>query len=223
MFGKRPATLVGPSTSFRGTIECAADDMLIDGRFEGTIESSAHVLVGESGEVVGDVIAEAVTVGGRVKGAVVARQRLHMLSTGSVEGDASYGTLEVDRGGVIEGRTIKVSGERASSAPDTSRQTSPPTPAPPTPVPATTPSTPPPESASAWNGPETAPSTPPPSAPPPSAPPPSAPPPSEPPATLPPATMPSSRPPPPVSNRRERGAHPEITDEISDDERSTQS
>ena len=114
MFGRRPPTLLGPASVFRGTFECG-EDAQIDGRFEGSIQSSAAVIVGVSGEVQGDISAETVTVAGRVEGSVIARQRLHMLSTGSIKGDATYGTLEVERGGVIEGRAINASENGATA------------------------------------------------------------------------------------------------------------
>jgi cytoskeletal protein CcmA (bactofilin family) len=99
---------------FRGTFECG-EDAQIDGRFEGSIQSSAAVIVGVSGEVQGNISADSVTVAGRVEGSVIARQRLHMLSTGSIKGDATYGTLEVERGGVIEGRAVNASENGAAA------------------------------------------------------------------------------------------------------------
>lgn len=114
MFGRRPPTLLGPASVFRGTFECS-EDAQIDGRFEGSIQSSAAVIVGVSGEVQGDISADTVTVAGRVEGSVIARHGLHMLSTGSIKGDATYGTLEVDRGGVIEGRALNASENGAAA------------------------------------------------------------------------------------------------------------
>jgi len=101
------ATVVGPDTVVDGTIQIG-DDVRIDGRLEGSIDSRAHVTIGAGGVVVGDVTAASVTVGGRVEGTVVASDRLHMLAAGCIEGDARYGTLEVERGGAIEGSTRRL-------------------------------------------------------------------------------------------------------------------
>ena len=44
-------------------------------------------------------------IAGRVEGTVVADERLHVLKNGSVQGDVYYGKLQVDSGGVIDGRS----------------------------------------------------------------------------------------------------------------------
>jgi cytoskeletal protein CcmA (bactofilin family) len=104
MFGRKSPTAVGPRTTLRGTLTCGEDNLVVAGVFEGTITSEAAVTVVEGGLVVGDIDARVVIVGGRVEGTVVARDRLMMRPHGRIEGDARYGSLEVERGGVIEGR-----------------------------------------------------------------------------------------------------------------------
>jgi len=79
----------------------------VDGRLDGSVESSAAVVIGGSGIVHGDVIGEDVTVAGRVLGRVVARGRLRMEAGGTVEGDACYGSLEVEHGGALEGSATR--------------------------------------------------------------------------------------------------------------------
>ena len=105
MFGRKTPTAVGPQTVFRGALVCGDDDLVVAGRIEGTITSEAAVTVVEGGVVTGDVTARVVIVGGRIEGTVVARERLRMRPTGHIQGDARYGSLEVDRGGVIDGHT----------------------------------------------------------------------------------------------------------------------
>jgi cytoskeletal protein CcmA (bactofilin family) len=104
MFGRKPPTTVGAGTKLRGTIDGGSDDVQVDGQFEGSIQTDSDVTVTAGGAVLGDIRADSVTIGGRVDGTVVAHQQLRMLATGHLHGDAHYGTLEVERGGVIEGR-----------------------------------------------------------------------------------------------------------------------
>lgn len=134
MFGRKPPTAIGPQTTLRGTFECGEDDLVVAGRFEGTVSSDATVTVVEGGVIVGDVDARVVVVGGRIQGSVVARERLAMRPQGRIEGDARYESLEVERGGVIEGRAATLhegppvpllEGAKASPVEETMRFTTP--------------------------------------------------------------------------------------------------
>lgn len=102
--------MIASATSVKGSLFCGADDTRIDGRLEGSIACEATVTVSEGAHVAGDVDAKIVVVGGVVEGTVIAHERLHMLATGRVHGDAKYGTLQVDRGGVVKGRTMTLTG-----------------------------------------------------------------------------------------------------------------
>jgi cytoskeletal protein CcmA (bactofilin family) len=78
----------------------------VDGQIDGTLIAEGHVSVGPSGSIVGEVIADQLAVGGRVEGKVNVREHLHIAPGGSARGDVRYGTLQVDRGGVIDGSTL---------------------------------------------------------------------------------------------------------------------
>ncbi len=103
----RPPTVIGPTGTFEGTIR-ADEDLLIEGRFIGTIESKGTITVGPQGEIHGDVSGGSVIVAGRIEGTVSAIDRLHMKAGGRIKGDARYGTMQVDQGGIIDGRTTKI-------------------------------------------------------------------------------------------------------------------
>jgi cytoskeletal protein CcmA (bactofilin family) len=110
MFGRKPSTAVGASTTLRGTLDCGGDDFIVAGMFEGTVTSGAAITLLEGGVIIGDVTADVVVVAGRIEGTVVARERLVMRPTGHIQGDARYGSLEVERGGIIDGRTASLCG-----------------------------------------------------------------------------------------------------------------
>lgn len=104
----RAATVVGKTSTVRGSLDCGDDEAKIAGRLEGAVTSTSSVTITEDGYVEGDVSAPVVVVGGVVEGTVTAHDRLQLLPTGRILGDAIYGTLEVGRGGVVKGRTMTI-------------------------------------------------------------------------------------------------------------------
>jgi len=78
-------TVIGPTTSFRGHLRCDGG-VRIDGLFEGTIETTGNVVIGEKAKVLADIVAQNVSISGAVKGNITAR-RVELLSTGHIWGD----------------------------------------------------------------------------------------------------------------------------------------
>lgn len=110
MFGSKQAqqaepTLIGRGATVEGTIR-ATGHVQVDGHVDGILDVDGQVSVGPEGRVTGELSASDVAVGGTVEGKVTARGHLHVLATGRIAGDACYETLQVDRGAVIEGRTL---------------------------------------------------------------------------------------------------------------------
>ena len=107
MFGKQSGsstTIIGRGARFVGTLDLEGA-VHIEGRCEGTVRAQGHLSVGPRGSVVGELAGRMVTIAGQVEGTVVAQETLHVLKTGGMKGDAYYGRLKVDCGGVIDGRT----------------------------------------------------------------------------------------------------------------------
>lgn len=105
MFSKqdRPGhTVIGAGTVIEGTLRVTGT-IQVDGTIRGDLVADGQVDVGPKGIVEGQVTGDNVAVGGRVEGKVTARQMLHMVKTGLVKGEVSYGALQVDRGATIEG------------------------------------------------------------------------------------------------------------------------
>jgi cytoskeletal protein CcmA (bactofilin family) len=75
----------------------------IDGKVEGSIESSAAIVIGESGKVTGDVRGADVIVVGRVEGNIHATGHLDIRATGKVIGDVSAVSFRIETGGVFLG------------------------------------------------------------------------------------------------------------------------
>lgn len=117
MFNKKAegATLLGAGDRIDGSIVIRGR-LHIDGMVHGDIEAEGEVSIGPEGRIEGELRAQNVSVAGTVDGTIVARSHLHMLSTGKVQGDAYFQSLQVDRGGVIYGRTASIE-ELDSSSP----------------------------------------------------------------------------------------------------------
>jgi cytoskeletal protein CcmA (bactofilin family) len=75
--------------------------LTIFGRVEGEVLAST-VVIAEGAEMLGDVVAEELTVGGQVKGTIHAN-RVRLNGTGVVEGDIFHRTLAIEENARFEG------------------------------------------------------------------------------------------------------------------------
>jgi cytoskeletal protein CcmA (bactofilin family) len=99
---ERPDTIcsIGSGTSIVGNITCDGPAQFY-GHIEGEVRGS-ELLIGDGAEVVGNVIAQEVTVRGRVKGTIRAL-RVKLQATGAVEGDIFHRALSIEDTALFEG------------------------------------------------------------------------------------------------------------------------
>ena len=76
----------------------------IDGKVTGSIRSEGDLVVGEKGEIEGDVRVGRLFVSGLVRGEIRASKRLAIHARGRVEGEVHAPALVIDEGGILEGR-----------------------------------------------------------------------------------------------------------------------
>jgi len=110
----KPETVssIGAGMSIVGQVVCTGQARIF-GRVEGELRVS-DLLLGDSAQVEGDVIAQEVTVRGHVKGTIRAvRVRLEDGST--VEGDIFHRSLSIEEGALFEGSSRRV--ENPTNAP----------------------------------------------------------------------------------------------------------
>ena len=98
-------TIIGAGAVIEGIVRVSGR-VQIDGRIEGTLEVEGEVSVGPKGVVDGELLGTTLVIGGKATGKITARNHLHVVSTGVVQGDVRYDTLQVDRGGLIGGNTV---------------------------------------------------------------------------------------------------------------------
>ena len=108
-------TVIGSGARFVGDLS-GEEDVVVDGRFEGTIRVAGSVQVGPSGEVQADVSARRVLVGGRVRGQIVAAERAELTSSAVVEGKVQSPKLVIAEGARLEGNVATAASEGAGPA-----------------------------------------------------------------------------------------------------------
>jgi cytoskeletal protein CcmA (bactofilin family) len=107
---KRIETIIGPETRFEGEIQ-SNGTLRIDGVVYGGITYAEEVIVGETGEVKGDVNAKNVIVLGTVTGNINASDSIEMLPECRVNGDIKTTHLSIDEGVIFEGGCIMTRGK----------------------------------------------------------------------------------------------------------------
>jgi cytoskeletal protein CcmA (bactofilin family) len=95
-------TVIGSGTVVEGSIRVGGP-IQVDGQIDGALIAEGDAAIGRTGSVLGDVFADDLMIAGRVEGNVTVRDHLHVASGGSMLGEARYGSLQVDRGGVLAG------------------------------------------------------------------------------------------------------------------------
>jgi cytoskeletal protein CcmA (bactofilin family) len=98
-------TVIGPNANFKGVVQ-SDGGLRVDGVVEGNIQIAGNLIIGETGKVIAEVVAQNVSVAGALKGTVKAQGRLEILSTGRVWGDISVASFLIDEGGFFRGQSV---------------------------------------------------------------------------------------------------------------------
>ena len=97
-------TTIGRGVVIEGQVK-TGEDLVVDGKVDGTIELPQHVLtVGPTGRVKAQLSAKSVVVLGKVNGTIQASERVSIGETGSVEGAVSAPRLAMADGAHLQGR-----------------------------------------------------------------------------------------------------------------------
>lgn len=79
-------------------------NLRVNGKFEGSLETRGNLIIGQSAVICADIIGDNIVIGGKVKGKIVARERLTLLPTAVVEGDIYPAKLNVAEGAILQSR-----------------------------------------------------------------------------------------------------------------------
>ena len=96
-------TIIGPNAYFRGDIQ-SDGGVRVDGVFEGSIDITGNLVVGEGAKIVANIKANNISISGAIKGDV-SGNRVEILETGRVWGDLVVNSLLLNEGAYLRGQT----------------------------------------------------------------------------------------------------------------------
>ncbi len=80
----------------------------VDGKFTGSIVSEGDLMVGEGGEIEGEIAVGRIFISGTIRGTLRASRRVQIAPSGKVFADLETPTLEIEDGALFEGRCSMV-------------------------------------------------------------------------------------------------------------------
>ena len=109
-------TIVGQGAKLEGTV-VSAGSLRIDGQVKGQINADGDVVLSPQSQVEADIRAVNVTVAGRFKGNLFAKQTAELARGGRVDGNISSKSLIVAEGAVFNGQSNMDQQGQAASPP----------------------------------------------------------------------------------------------------------
>jgi cytoskeletal protein CcmA (bactofilin family) len=95
-------SILGPTLSFKGEL-IAEEDLLIQGKIEGSIKHTSSLTIGNEGNVKADIKAEYITVEGKVKGDISGSKSVVVQDSGNVNGNIFSPTVSLVEGSTFNG------------------------------------------------------------------------------------------------------------------------
>ncbi len=105
-------TIIGPQVQVLGHLR-VKESVRIDGAVVGDIQAEAGqsvtVVIGTTGQVQGNILADFVVVAGQVVGHIEARERVELHPHSRVEGDIRYASIAIEHGAAVHGVLLHIS------------------------------------------------------------------------------------------------------------------
>ncbi len=95
-------TIIGEGTSLKGDVKVEGS-VRVDGDFEGTIEATDTLVIGEAGKVDGNANVSSAVIGGRMYGNVFASGKIELQRGSQLLGDIKTRGLVIEDGVVFQG------------------------------------------------------------------------------------------------------------------------
>ena len=107
---------IGKSVVIRGEVK-GNEDLIVDGRVEGTISlSESRLTIGPNANVAADLSARDVLILGQVKGNIVAAGRVELRAGSLVEGDVRALRLAIEDNAVFRGKVDLTQASKATES-----------------------------------------------------------------------------------------------------------
>ena len=97
-------TIISYGVKIEGKVT-SAGNIRVDGEIQGDVSSQSSVIVGESGQVNGQISVEVITIGGKVSGTLRAKEKLTLESKSNLKGDLFTKILVIEAGAKFEGKS----------------------------------------------------------------------------------------------------------------------
>lgn len=111
-------TIIGPQVDVQGHLR-VKESVRIDGTVVGDVQAvpgqSVTVVIGPTGKVQGNIVADFVVVAGQVLGNIEARERVELHPQSRVEGDTRYASIAIEHGATVLGLLLHSSDKTAPS------------------------------------------------------------------------------------------------------------
>lgn len=112
--GKDEVTIISSGVIIDGKLS-SNGNVRVDGVVKGDVKADGNVTVGENGEINGEITAEVVTVGGKVTGTVIGKEKIMLEAKANLKGDIITKILVVDAGAKFDGNSNMSSGSSTST------------------------------------------------------------------------------------------------------------
>lgn len=105
--------IIGSGTTIEGKLRTQGN-IRVDGKMVGELHAAENVAVGLTGEIEGNINGRNVTIGGKIRGNIIAVDKLVFEGKAVVRGDIRAARLVIDEGAVFDGK-ISMSDARTAS------------------------------------------------------------------------------------------------------------
>lgn len=113
--GTSKETVIGENITIEGTVH-AKEDIIMEGRIKGTIESKSHrITIGPKGHIEADVDAEDVVISGKMTGNIVAHNKVQITKEADFTGSIMAKRISIEDGAYIKA-TIELEKQELQSA-----------------------------------------------------------------------------------------------------------
>lgn len=95
--------IIGSGTTIEGKMRTQGN-IRVDGKMVGELHAAENVAVGLTGEIEGNINGRNVTIGGKIRGNIIAVDKLVFEGKAVVRGDIRAARLVIDEGAVFDGK-----------------------------------------------------------------------------------------------------------------------
>ena len=108
--------ILSSDVEIKGTLKFS-NDLIIDGRIEGEVNSEGDLTVGENAHIQGDINTRSVTVFGKIIGNIKVTDRCELKQNAHLEGDVSAGKLAIEEGAIFMGSSAVGAAKAGGASP----------------------------------------------------------------------------------------------------------